>query len=40
MNFLKTVKTAMNAYGKHMAKAQEYGLLKAQQYGVVIEQNK
>ncbi|MGG3451682.1 MULTISPECIES: hypothetical protein [Bacillaceae] len=40
MNFIQTVKTAMNAYGKHLVKAQEYGLLKAQQCGVVIEQNK
>lgn len=40
MNFVKTVKASMNAYGKHMAKAQEYGLLKAQQCGVVIEKTK
>lgn len=32
MNVIKTVKAAMNAYGKQLIKAQEYGL--------VIEQNK
>lgn len=30
MNFIKAVKTAINAYGKKIVKAQEYGILMEQ----------